>query len=98
MQFQIMTDKDKSTVYADVTKIEVEDVVGPGEDSLDESYSRTIRFTSRNGEAIEVFCTAFEEKALWLNRVRELKPVEKPEEENWLEPKLYKGGNSEEHR
>jgi hypothetical protein len=67
MQFQIMTDKDKVTVYADVTKIEVEDVVGPGEDSLAESYTRTIRFTDPNGEVIEVFCTAFEEKALWLN-------------------------------
>jgi hypothetical protein len=94
MQFQIMTDKDKVTVYADVTKIEVEDVVGPGEDSFDESYTRTIRFTGYDGEAIEVFCTAFEEKVLWLNRVRELKPVEKPEEVNWLEPKVYKG-NSE---
>jgi hypothetical protein len=96
MQFQIMTDKDKVMVYADVIKIEVEDVVGPGEDSLTESYSRTIRFTSHHGEAIEVFCTAFEEKALWLNRVRELKPVEKPEEVDWLEPKLYKGNVDDE--
>ena len=49
MQLHIRTKKDTVTVYADVTKIEVEDVVGPGEDSLDESYTRTIRFTGAKG-------------------------------------------------
>ena len=85
MQLHIRTDKDKVMVLADVTKIEVADVVDPGEDSFDESYSRTIRFTGSNGDAIEVVevvCKASEEKELWLNRVRELKPVEKPEKEN----------------
>ena len=98
MHVHIKTEKDKVMVLADVKSIEVEDVIGGGVDSLNESYSRTIRFTGFNGEAIEVVCDAFEEKALWLNRVKELKPVEKPEEENWLEPKLYKGGNSEGHQ
>jgi hypothetical protein len=32
MQFQIRTDKDTVTVYADVTRIEVEDIVNPDED------------------------------------------------------------------
>jgi hypothetical protein len=81
MQFEIMTDTDKVTVYADVTKIEVEDIVASDEDEPVESYCRTIRFAGYNGEAIEVFCTAFEEKVLWVNRVRELKPVATPEEQ-----------------
>ena len=64
MQFQIRTDKDTVLVYADVTKIVVEDIVKPSEDDIDDIYSRTIRFVGSNGEAIEVFCTAFAEDDL----------------------------------
>jgi hypothetical protein len=96
MQLHIRTEKDTVTVLAEVAKIEVEDVVGPSADSLDESYSRTIRFTGYHGQAIEVVCDAFEEKHLWLNRVRELKPVEKPKEEDWLTPSVSTGNAEQE--
>jgi hypothetical protein len=86
MQFQIMTDKDKVTVYADVTKIEVEDIVASDEEEPVVSYCRTIRFVTCDGEAIEVFCNAFDSKnTLRLHRVKELKPGEKPQLDNWLE-------------
>jgi hypothetical protein len=89
MQFQIMTDKDTVTVYADVARIEVEDIVGTGEDDPVERYFRTIRFVGYRGESIEVFCDAFDNKnALRLHRVRELKPVKKPEERDWLKPEV----------
>jgi hypothetical protein len=87
MQFQIRTDKDTVTVYADVTRIEVEDIVPPDEDDPDEHYFRTIRFVGYSGESIEVFCDTFDNKnALRLHRVKELKPVKKPKEVDWLTP------------
>src|ERR671923_2994367 len=92
MQFQIRTEKDTVTVYADVARIEVEDIVSPSEDDPDEHYFRTIRFVSYSGEAIEVFCDTFDDKnALRLHRVKELKPVKKPKDRDWLlEPEVYK--------
>jgi hypothetical protein len=92
-----MTDKDKVTVYADVAKIEVEDIVASDEEEPAESYFRTIRFVTSYGEAIEVFCKAYDSKnALRLHRVKELKPVKKPKLETWLEPKVYTGTIAEE--
>jgi hypothetical protein len=97
MQFQIRTDKDKILVYADVVRIEVEDIVEPDEDDPDEHYFRTIRFVGYRGESIEVFCDAFDNKnVLTLHRVKKLKPVEKPKEVDWLEPKLYTGNADDE--
>ena len=91
MQFQIMTEKDKVTVYADVTKIEVEDIVASDEEEPVESYFRTIRFVTDAGEAIEVFCNASDNKnTLRLHRVKELKPVKKPQRETWLTPEVYR--------
>ena len=92
MQFHISTEKDTVTVYADVTRIEVEDIVSLGEDDPDEHYFRTIRFIGYRGESIEVFCDAFDNKnALRLHRVKELKPVKKPKVRDWqLEPEVYK--------
>jgi hypothetical protein len=85
MQFQIRTDKDTVTVYAHVTKIEVEDIVSPGEDDPDEHYFRTIRFVGYGGESIAVFCDAFDNKnVLRLHRVKQFKPVKKPKEADWL--------------
>ena len=96
MQFEIMTDTDKVTVYADVTKIEVEDIVASDEDEPVESYFRTIRFVTSAGEAIEVFCKAYGSKnALRLHRVKELKPVKKPKLDDWLEPEVYTGTTDE---
>jgi hypothetical protein len=87
MQLHISTQKDTVIVHADVTKIEVEDIVSPGEDDPDEHYFRTIRFVGYDGEAIEVFCDAFDNiNVLRLHRVKELKPVQKPKEADWLTP------------
>jgi hypothetical protein len=91
MQFHIRTDKDIVSVYADVTKIEVEDIVEPDEDEPDEHYFRRIRFVGYYGESIEVFCSGFDNKnVLRLHRVKKLKPVKKPKEVDWLTPTVYK--------
>ncbi len=96
MQFHIMTDKDKVTVYADIAKIEVADIVPSDAEEPAESYFRTIRFVTSAGEAIEVFCKAYDSKnILRLHRVKELKPVKKPKQDNWLEPKVYIGTTGE---
>jgi hypothetical protein len=96
MQFHILTDKDSVTVYAAVTKIEVEDIVSPGAGDPSEHYFRTIRFVTYEGEAIEVFCSVSDDKnALRLHRVKKLKPVKKPKEKDWLEPEVYKGNVTE---
>jgi hypothetical protein len=86
MLFQIRTEKDTVHVYADVTKIEVEDIVKTSEDDIVENCYRTIRFVSGNGETIEVFCEAGEEKDLTLQPA----PKEKPDKAGWLKPKVYK--------
>ena len=87
MHVHIETEKNKILIDAAVTKIEVEDIVTTGEDDPVDSAFRTIRFVTYNGEAIEVFCKGFEDKnALRLHRVKELKPVQKPKEGDWLTP------------
>jgi hypothetical protein len=92
MQFHISTEKDIVTVHADVTRIEVEDIVSPDEDDPDEHYFRTIRFVNSSGESIEVFCSAYDDKnVLRLHRVKKLQPVKKPKGDNWLEPQVYTG-------
>ena len=96
MQFHISTDKDTVTVHADVVKIEVEDIIGPSEDDIADTCYRTIRFISSDGEAIEVFCNASDEKPLLLHRVRPRKAEERPKEADWLEPKLYTGNADDE--
>jgi hypothetical protein len=96
MQFHISTEKDTVTVHADIIKIEVEDIIGPDEDDIDDTCYRTIRFISSDGESIEVFCNASDEKPLLLHRVRPRKAVKRLKEENWLEPKLYTGNVDDE--
>jgi hypothetical protein len=96
MQLHIRTEKDNVTVYADVVKIEVEDIIGPSDDDIDATCYRTIRFTNSDGESIEVFCNAPDEKGLTLHRVKRLKPVEKPKGVDWLEPKVYTGNLDDE--
>ncbi len=102
MQFRISTEKDIVTVHADVTRIEVADIVGSGEnDLLDEQYFRTIRFVGYHGEAIEVFCSVYDNKdILRLHRVKKLKPVKKPKQKDvdWLTPKVYKGKLADEDK
>jgi hypothetical protein len=89
MQFHIMTDKDSVTVYADIVKIEVEDIIGPSEDDIDDHCYRAIRFTKYDGQSILVTCHASDTKDLRLHRVKVLKPVKKPKLVSWLDPVLY---------
>jgi hypothetical protein len=90
MQFQISTAKDHVTVFADVGKIEVEDIISPSEDDIDATHYRTIRFVTSAGESIEVFCNTLDEQALTLQSVKPRKAVNKIKKGGWLEPKLYK--------
>jgi hypothetical protein len=94
MQFRISTTTDSITVHADVTRIEVADIVRPDEDDPEEHYFRTIRFVGYHGESIEVFCSVYDNKdILKLHRVKKLKPVKKPKKKDvdWLTPKVYTG-------
>jgi hypothetical protein len=86
MQLHIQTEKDKVVVVAETVKIEVEDMLAPDEGS--ELYFRTIRFVTSGGEAITVLCKAYNAMELRLHRVKELKPVKKPNLDTWLEPKV----------
>jgi hypothetical protein len=91
MQFHISTNKDNVTVFADVVKIEVEDIMSPSEDDIDDTCYRTIRFMSADGESIEVFCNAPDKKPLALHSVKPRKAVKRVKAAEWLEPKLYTG-------
>jgi hypothetical protein len=64
MQLHIRSEKDKVVVPADVTKIEVSDIVTPPEEEIVGIYFRTIRFVSSDGEAIEVSCSARDKEEL----------------------------------
>jgi hypothetical protein len=96
MQFHILSDRDNVTVYAEVVKIEVEDIIGPSEDDIDETCYRTIRFINADGESIEVFCNASDEKPLALHSVKPRKAVKRVKASEWLEPKLYTGNPDDE--
>jgi hypothetical protein len=93
MLFNIRTEQDKVVVDAHVKRIEVENIVGPSEDEMDDTYYRTIRFVGYDGEAIEVVCDGFEEQSVHLRRAKELKPVKKPKVRDWLIPTVYKPDN-----
>jgi hypothetical protein len=93
MQFHIQTEKDTVTVHAAVTRIEVEDSVGPDEDDPDAHAFRTIRFVGNAGDAIEVRCRASANKnMLTLHRVKRLRPI-KPKPCHW---QVYTGDTSDE--
>jgi hypothetical protein len=96
MQFHISTDRNTVTVHADVVRIEVEEIIGPSDDDIDDTCYRTIRFISYDGEAIEVFCNASDEKPLTLHRVKPRMAVERVKAADWLEPKLYTGNLDDE--
>ncbi len=94
MQLHIATEKDTVTVHADVTRIEVEDSVSPGADKPDAQYCRTIRFVGTTGDAIQVRCRASDRKnGLRLRRVKQLKPVNKPQP---CHSQVYTGDSNDE--
>jgi hypothetical protein len=88
MQLKLSTEKDTVIVPVDVTKIEVEDFVETSEDDIAGNCYRTIRFVGFNGESVEVFCTGFDVDSVLVHFVKELKPVEKPSEPEWLTPSI----------
>ena len=79
---------DKFNISLDVAKIEVEAIVKPSEDDSDPSYFRTFRFTTYDGEVLEVFCSAGDEAYLHTREVAELPSLRKhkPHKLNWLHP------------
>jgi hypothetical protein len=79
---------DKLNISLDLAKIEVTAIVKPSESDSDGSYLKTFRFTTSDGEVLEVFCSAGDEAYLQTQEVAEL-PVlkKKPRPLNWLHPK-----------
>jgi hypothetical protein len=86
MQLKIITDRDTTIIPVDVTKIEVEEMSITSEDEVVGNCYRTIRFVGFNGEALEVFCTGFDEHSVMLHSVKQLKPVPKPDVKEGLTP------------
>ncbi len=79
---------DKFSVALDIAKIEVEAISKPSEDDVDETYYRTFRFTTFNGEVLEVLCSAGDETFVQMQEVATLPPLRrKPHPLNWLHPK-----------
>jgi hypothetical protein len=74
----------------DVALIEVEDVVPPTEPS--DYHTRTVRFTTYEGETLEICCDAVGESSLQVREVEDLPPAEKLKvrKRRWLRPRLYK--------
>ena len=63
---------EKLNITLDVTKIEVKAIVKPGEDDSDTTFFRTFRFTTYDGEVLEVFCTAGYEEYVQIQEVEAL--------------------------
>jgi hypothetical protein len=86
MQLKLSTKQDTITIPVAVTKIEVEDFVPTAEDDISGTCYRTIRFVGCNGESVEVFCTGVDIDSVLVHFVEKLTPVEKPIEQDWLNP------------
>jgi hypothetical protein len=82
----------QAILHLEVVKIEVEAVVKPDPGAISQTYDRTIRFTTADGETFEVWCVTREEDALQLRSVNKLPPVKKPKPDQlaWFRPKLYR--------
>ena len=79
---------DKFNIYLDVAKIEVEAIVNPSEDDDDPSYSRRFRFTTYDGEVLEVYCISGDKAYLHTQEVAKLPLLKKkPQPLDWLTPK-----------
>lgn len=82
-------------ILLDVVKIEVTPNIHDAE-SDDEFiiHNRTIRFTTTDGQVLDVTCRAEERKSLELQEVDELSErepqVDEDESVDWLRPKKYK--------
>jgi hypothetical protein len=61
-----------------VAKIEAEAMYKPSELDTQKIYFRRIRFATGRGDAIVVFCSAYDEKDLEVLDVAELQPLKKP--------------------
>jgi hypothetical protein len=88
------------TLSLNVEKIEAEAMYKPSELDTQKIYFRRIRFTTRRGDVIEVFCSSDDEKGLEILNVAELLPLKKPRARKapitWLQPKDYEGISKEE--
>jgi hypothetical protein len=78
MQINMGTSDRLVSLRLNVEKIEAEAMYKPSELDTQKIYYRRIRFATRRGEALEVFCSASEEKALEILEVAELQPSQTP--------------------
>jgi hypothetical protein len=86
MQIFLLSAAHQMRLSLGVAKIEVEAISRPSDGGIDFTYFRTIRFTTVDGEVLDVFCEATAKEDLKLLDVRVLRPVKKPKPRNWLEP------------
>jgi hypothetical protein len=87
MQIFLQSAKHGMRLSLGVAKIEMDAISRPREDAIDYLYFRTIRFTTSDGEILEVFCEATDTEDLQPRDVPVLGPVKKPKPRNWLQPR-----------
>jgi hypothetical protein len=77
MQLNIKSSDKKVSVSLNVEKIEAETLYKPSELDTQKIYFRRFRFTTVRGDAVELFCSANDEKAFAIREVTELLPLKK---------------------
>ena len=78
MQINMGTSDRLVSLRLHVEKIEAETMYKPSELDTQKIYYRRIRFATRRGDAMEVFCSATDEKDLEILDVAELQPLKTP--------------------
>jgi hypothetical protein len=97
MRLQKHRQEPKSTLSLSVKKIEVTRATWElDEMGVYETYYRTIRFTTVDGEVLDVQCSGAVPEYVKLRSVKKLPAVTtpkpgKPAPADWLQPKVYKG-------
>ena len=77
MQINIKSSDKKVSMSLNVKKIEAETLYKPSELDTQKIHFRRFRFTTRRGDAVELFCSANDEKAVAIREVTELLPLKK---------------------
>jgi hypothetical protein len=99
MQISMRSSEHQVSLSLKVEKIEAEAIYKPSELDTQKIYFRRIRFATVRGDAIELFCSAHDEKGLAILDVAELQSLKKPRARKApaddLQPKVYQGKNQE---
>ena len=72
MQLNIKSSDKKVSFNVNVEKIEAETLYNPSELDTQKIYFRRFRFTTVRGDAVELFCSANDEKAFQIREVVEV--------------------------